>query len=122
MFISKYNSQVGKGNYQFSRQSTRKSPKKGFVQECCKGFSHISGIMNCVKKHAYSYFFSTVGVNNSTMKADWCVQTLQKAISKYGQPAIFNTDQSSQFTAELFVDVLLFNGIQPSMEGKGHYR
>ena len=47
------------------------------------------------------------------------MQTLQKAISKYGKPELFNTDQGSQFTTELFVGVLLSNGIQPSMDGKG---
>jgi len=53
------------------------------------------------------------------MEAEWCRQTLQQAISKYSKPAIFNTDQGSQFTAELFVGVLLANDIQPSMDGKG---
>jgi putative transposase len=66
----------------------------------------------------YSRFVLEWSVSN-TMEAEWCVQMLQKAISKYAQPAVFNTDQGSQFTTELFVDVLLFNGIQPSMDGKG---
>lgn len=47
------------------------------------------------------------------------MQTLQKALSKYGQPELLNTDQGSQFTADLFVGVLLANDIQPSMDGKG---
>jgi putative transposase len=78
-----------------------------------RGFIYLIAIIDL-----YSRFVLEWSVSN-TMEAEWCVQTLQKAISKYGQPAIFNTDQGSQFTAELFVDVLLFNGIQPSMDGKG---
>ena len=66
----------------------------------------------------YSRYVLEWSVSN-TMEAEWCRQTLQKAISKYGKPAIFNTDQGSQFTAEGFVSVLLANGIQLSMDGKG---
>jgi len=66
----------------------------------------------------YSRYVLEWSVSN-TMEAEWCTQTLQKALSKHGKPAIFNTDQGSQFTAELFVSVLLANGIQPSMDGKG---
>ena len=47
----------------------------------------------------------------------WVLQ--QKALNKHGKPALFNTDQGSQFTADLFLEVLLSNGIQPSMDGKG---
>jgi len=53
------------------------------------------------------------------IETEWCTQILQKALSKHGKPAIFNTDQGSQFSAELFVSVLLANGIRPSMDGKG---
>jgi putative transposase len=44
---------------------------------------------------------------------------LKQALSKHGKPALFNTDQGSQFTSDLFVEVLLSKGIQPSMDGKG---
>jgi hypothetical protein len=33
-----------------------------------------------------------------TMEADFCVETLEEAIGKYGKPKIFNSDQGSQFT------------------------
>jgi putative transposase len=52
------------------------------------------------------------------MEAEWCAQTLNKALSKYGKPALFNTDQGSQFTSDLLLEVLLANGIQPSRDGK----
>jgi putative transposase len=37
----------------------------------------------------------------------------------WGMPAIFNTDQGSQFTSEAFVGVLEAHGIRISMDGKG---
>jgi putative transposase len=44
---------------------------------------------------------------SNSMEADFCIEALQEAIAKYGKPAIFNTDQGSQFTCPGFVDVLL---------------
>jgi len=78
-----------------------------------RGFMYLMAIMDLYSRYVLEWSVS------NTMEAEWCTQTLQKAISKYGQPGIFNTDQGSQFTAELFVGVLLSNGIQPSMDGKG---
>ena len=43
----------------------------------------------------------------------------QKQIQEYGCPAIFNTDQGSQFTSEVFQNVLADPHIQVSMDGKG---
>ena len=45
--------------------------------------------------------------------------TLEEAISSYGVPAIFNTDQGSQFTSKSFISILEKNGIQISMDSKG---
>jgi len=77
------------------------------------GFMYLMAIIDL-----YSRYILEWSVSN-TMEAEWCVQTLQKALSKYGKPELFNTDQGSQFTAELFVSLLLSHGIQPSMDGKG---
>jgi putative transposase len=35
------------------------------------------------------------------METDFCVSALEEALSKYGTPDIFNTDQGSQFTSFL---------------------
>jgi len=43
---------------------------------------------------------------------------LEEAIANYGCPEIFNTDQGSQFTAEVFTDVLQSKNIAISMDGK----
>jgi putative transposase len=77
------------------------------------GFMYLMAIIDLYSRYVLEWSVS------NTMEAEWCVQTLQKALSKYGQPELFNTDQGSQFTADLFWGVLLANGIQPSMDGKG---
>ncbi len=53
------------------------------------------------------------------MTAEWCAQVLGEAIEKQGKPEIFNTDQGSQFTSEVFINVLKNNEIKISMDGKG---
>ncbi len=35
---------------------------------------------------------------SNTMDSEFCVQALREALDTYGIPAIFNTDQGSQFT------------------------
>ena len=52
------------------------------------------------------------------MGEEFCVEALEKALQK-GIPGIFNTDQGSQFTGDAFLSVVIKNGIQPSMDGKG---
>ena len=44
---------------------------------------------------------------------------LKDAISKYGTPEIFNSDQGSQYTSYYHTDILKQNNIKISMNGKG---
>ena len=55
----------------------------------------------------------------NTMDAAQCANLLRKTIEEYGCPAIFNTDQGSQFTSNVFLQVLADNYIQVSMDGTG---
>jgi len=57
---------------------------------------------------------------SNTLEVDFCVEALEEALSK-GKPEIFNTDQGSQFTSEAFTGILIEQGIQASMDGKGRY-
>jgi putative transposase len=66
----------------------------------------------------YSRYVLKWAVSN-TMTADWCSQVLKETLAKYPAPAIFNTDQGSQFTADVFTAVLLAANVQISMDGKG---
>jgi len=78
-----------------------------------KGFMYLMAIIDLYSRYVLEWSVS------NTMESEWCVETLKKALLKYGKPDLFNTDQGSQFTAGLFVEVLLSHGIQPSMDGKG---
>lgn len=58
---------------------------------------------------------------SNTMDTYFCLEALEEALQKYEKPDIFNTDQGSQFTSELFTDRLKKAGIQISMDGKGRW-
>lgn len=55
----------------------------------------------------------------NTMDTVHCVETLELALSKYGRPEIFNSDQGSQFTSKEFTEILEREGVSISMDGKG---
>ncbi len=52
---------------------------------------------------------------------DVCVEVLKEALTKYGRPKIFNTDQGSQFTTLEFTQVLQSHGIRISMDRRGRW-
>jgi len=78
-----------------------------------KGFMFLSAIIDLHSRYVVHWSIS------NTMTAEWCAQVLEDAIRLHGTPTIFNTDQGSQFTSEVFTAMLLANGIQISMDGKG---
>jgi putative transposase len=53
------------------------------------------------------------------MTAEWCTEVVNEAIAWYGKPQIFNTDQGSQFSSEIFTQNLKDHDILISMDGKG---
>lgn len=56
-------------------------------------------------------------VSNS-LDVSFCLEALEEAFSK-GKPEVFNTDQGSQFTSSLFVEMLLREEIRVSWDGRG---
>jgi putative transposase len=54
-----------------------------------------------------------------TLEAVHAVEVLQEANARYGKPAIVNTDQGSQFTAQDFVDAVSGNEARLSIHGRG---
>ena len=58
----------------------------------------------------------------NTMDTYSCVETLLLAMTRYGIPEIFNSDQGSQFTSKEFTDELKAYGIRISMDGRGRCR
>ena len=79
-----------------------------------RGFLYLVAIMDHFSRYVLSWRLS------NTLDVDFCVEALEEALSK-AKPEIFNTDQGSQFTSDAFTSLLLENGIQISMDGKGRY-
>ena len=77
-----------------------------------RGFLYLVAIMDWHSRYVLAWRLS------NTLEVDFCVATLEEALSK-GRPEIFNTDQGSQFTSEAFTGMLLAQGIQVSMDGRG---
>jgi putative transposase len=78
-----------------------------------RGFLYLVAIMDWATRHVLAWRLS------NTMDAGFCVEALNEALSKYGKPKIFNTDQGSQFTSFDFTGVLKGAEITISMDGRG---
>jgi putative transposase len=77
------------------------------------GFVYLVAILDLFSRKVLSWRLS------NSMDPAFCVAALEEAIERYGEPAIFNTDQGSQFTSEAFIGVLKRHSIEISMDGKG---
>ena len=66
----------------------------------------------------YSRFVVGWSLSNS-MDAEWCKETVERAIKQHGKPEIINSDQGSQFTSDEFTGFLQQKQINISMDGKG---
>ena len=80
-----------------------------------KGFVYLVAILDLYSRKVIAWRTS------NTLTSDFCVEALQEALTRFGRPEIFNTDQGSQFTAEAFTDVLKANAVAISMDGKGRW-
>jgi putative transposase len=80
-----------------------------------KGFAYLVAIVDLYSRKVLAWRVS------NAMTTEFCVEALQEALSCYGTPEIFNTDQGSQFTAEDFTAPLLAQGVRVSMDGKGRW-
>jgi putative transposase len=78
-----------------------------------KGFLYLVVIMDWVSRAVLAWRVS------NTLGANFCVEALEEALSRYGRPEIFNTDQGSQFTSDDFTGTLKRHGVTISMDGKG---
>lgn len=78
-----------------------------------KGFMYLAAIIDVNSRYVVNWSIS------NSMTAEWCTEIVIEAIKKHGVPEMFNTDQGSQFTSEIFINTLKNNTIQISMDGKG---
>jgi len=81
-----------------------------------RGFVYLSAVMDWFARRILAWRLS------NTMEASFCIDAVEEALAKYGCPQIFNTDQGSQFTSAEFTGLLISNGIEISMDGKGAWR
>lgn len=77
------------------------------------GFAYLAVVIDWYSRTVLSWRLS------NTLDADFCVEALREALTFYGTPGIFNTDQGSQFTGREFIAELIRHNISISMDGKG---
>jgi len=80
-----------------------------------RGFLYLVAVMDWHTRAVLSWRLS------NTIDSSFCVEALEEALSRYGKPEIFNTDQGSQFTSEEFTGALSGAGVRISMDGKGRW-
>ena len=80
-----------------------------------KGFLYLAAVIDWKSRKVLAHRLS------NTLDASFCVEAMQQAITRYGAPDVFNTDQGAQFTSEAFTSALTAHGVRISMDGKGRW-
>ncbi len=80
-----------------------------------RGFLYLVAVMDWATRHVLAWRLS------NTMDTRFCIEALNEALTRYGRPEIFNTDQGSQFTSCDFTGVLKDAGVAISMDGRGRF-
>jgi len=78
-----------------------------------RGFMYLVAVMDWHSRKIPSWRVS------DTLDSDFCNQSLQEALQRYGKPEIFNTDQGAQFTSNGFTQILKDHQIAISLDGRG---
>jgi len=76
------------------------------------GFGYLFAIIDWYSRYVIDWELSNF------LDTSFCMEALERGLLKR-KPAIFNTDQGVQFTSTQFVERLMKNDIQVSMDGKG---
>lgn len=76
------------------------------------GYLYLVAVMDWYSRYVLSWELS------NSLDADFCVVALDRALRR-GRPAIFNTDQGSQFTSRDFTSRLEQARVEISMDGRG---
>ena len=84
--------------------------------QMARGFVYLAAVVDWFGRRVLSWRVSIA------MEEDFCVEAVEDALAKYDRPAIFNTDQGSQFTGTAFIGQLLQHKIKIGMDGKGPWR
>jgi len=81
-----------------------------------RGFVYLAAVIDWCSRRVLSWRLSI------SMDTAFCTEAVEEAITRFGKPEIFNTDQGSQFTSSAFTGLLHGHGIRISMDGKGCWR
>lgn len=79
------------------------------------GYLYLVAIMDWASRTVLSWRLS------NTMNVSFCVEALEEALARFAKPQIFNSDQGSQFTSQVFTAVLEKADVQISMDGRGRW-
>ena len=66
-----------------------------------RGFAYLIAIVDWLSRRVLSWLLSI------TPQTDFCIEALKEALTSFGGPDIFNSDQGSQFTSMAFTAFLL---------------
>ncbi len=77
-----------------------------------EGFVYLVAMMDWYSRYVLAWEVSI------SLESSFCVSTLEWAL-RQGQPEVFNSDQGSQFTSEVFTERLRSRGKRISMDGRG---
>jgi putative transposase len=81
-----------------------------------RGYVYLAAVVDWYSRRVLAHRVSI------SMDVEFCLEAVKDALSRYGAPEIFNTDQGSQFTSQAFTGLLKQHEIRISMDGKGCWR
>ncbi len=81
-----------------------------------RGFVYLAAVVDWFSRRVLAWKLSI------TLETEFCIAAVNEALAVHGKPAIFNTDQGSQFTSVAFTGLLQEQKIEISMDGRGAWR
>lgn len=81
-----------------------------------RGFVYLTAVVDVASRLVLAHKVAI------TLEACHAREIIEQAFACFGVPAIVNTDQGSQFTAEEFTQAVRARGCQLSMDGRGAWR
>ena len=77
------------------------------------GFMYLTVVVDWYSRKILGWQLS------NTLEAETQTEIIKRMVTKYGKPEIINSDQGSQYTSEVWVNLLKELTIKISMDGKG---
>lgn len=78
-----------------------------------RGYLYLVAVMDWHSRYVLSWELS------NSLETGFCLAALEAALSRWGRPLIFNSDQGVQFTSRTFTERLQNQGIAISRDGAG---